>query len=140
MTKNQPHGENLERARLMRKTQTVAEGLLWSVLRARQLCGLKFRRQHPIPPWIVDFACPQQMLIVELDGAYHDYIVEKDLRRQENLVAMGWRVMRFRNDDVEDDVEAIAHAIAKELNLDFQFSRRKATGSGMRNLNAKKKE
>jgi very-short-patch-repair endonuclease len=78
------------------------------------------------------------MLIVELDGDYHDYTVESDLRRQERLVAMGWKILRFRNDDVEEDVEAVALAIATELNLDYQFSRRKATGSGMRNIRAKK--
>jgi very-short-patch-repair endonuclease len=72
MTENQPDGEADERARSLRKTQTVSERLLWSVLRARQLCGLQFRRQHLIEPWIVDFACPQQMLVVEIDGGYDD--------------------------------------------------------------------
>ena len=85
MTDNQSNGEAGERARSLRKTQTVSEGLLWSVLRGRQLCGLKFRRQHPIEPWIVDFACPEKMLVVEIDGGYHDDVVETDLKRQAQI-------------------------------------------------------
>ena len=66
--------KHTSRARALRKTQTRSEGLLWSVLRAKQLCGLKFRRQYPIETWIVDFACPEKMLIVEVDGGYHDHV------------------------------------------------------------------
>jgi very-short-patch-repair endonuclease len=139
MTDNQPDGEAGERARSLRKTQTVSEGLLWSVLRARQMCGLKFRRQHPIELWIVDFACPQQMLVVEIDGGYHDDVVEHDLKRQEHLESLGWKVLRFTDKDVEEDVEAIARTIARELNLEYEFSPRKATGSGMKSTNTTKK-
>ena len=85
MTENQPVETAGERARSLRKRQTVSEGLLWSLLRAKQLCGLKFRRQHPIEPWIVDFACRERMLVVEIDGGYHDNVVENDLKRQEHL-------------------------------------------------------
>ena len=139
MTENQPNREAGERARSLRKTQTVSEGLLWSVLRARQLCGLKFRRQHLIEPWIVDFACPEQMLVVEIDGGYHDNVVEHDLKRQKHLESMGWKVIRFRDKDVEEDAEAVARAIARELNLEYKFSPRKATGSGMSDMNATRK-
>ena len=134
MKEDQPNRESVERARSLRETQTVSEGLLWSVLRARQLCGLKFRRQHPIQPWIVDFACPQQMLVVEIDGGYHDNVVENDLKRQKHLESMGWKVIRFRDKEVEEDAEAVARAIAAELNLEYEFSPRKATGSGMRSI------
>jgi len=132
MTENQLNREAGERARLLRTTQTVSEGLLWSVLRARQLCGLKFRRQHPIEPWIVDFACPQQMLVVEIDGGYHDNVVENDLKRQRQLESMRWKVIRFSDKDVEVDAEGVARAIARVLNLEYEFKPRKATGSGMR--------
>ncbi len=57
----------------LRQHQTQAEQLLWSILRAGKLSGYKFRRQHPIPPFIADFACIAQKIIVELDGGYHDY-------------------------------------------------------------------
>jgi very-short-patch-repair endonuclease len=139
MKKNQPNREAGERSRSLRETQTASEGLLWSVLRARQVCGLKFRRQHPIEPWIVDFACPQQMLVVEIDGGYHDYVVENDLKRQRHLESMGWKVLRFSDKDVEEDAKAVARAIARELNLEYEFSPRRATGSGMHSMNATKK-
>ena len=136
---NKPNREGGERARSLRKAQTVSEGLLWSVLRGRQLCGLKFRRQHRIDPWIVDFSCRQQMLVVEIDGGYHDNVVEEDLKRQQHLESMGWKVIRFRDKDVEEDPEAVARAIARELHLEYEFSPRKATGSGMRSVKATKR-
>ena len=139
MTENQLNREAGERARSLRTTHTVSEGLLWSVLRARQLCGLKFRRQHPMEPWIVDFACPQRMLVVEVDGGYHDNVVESDLQRQRHLESMGWKAMRFSDKDVAVDAEAVARAIARELNLEYEFSSRHATGSGIRRINTKPK-
>ncbi len=139
MTDNQPQREAGERARSLRKTQTVSESLQWSVLRARQLCGLKFRREHPIEPWSVEIACPQQMLVVEIDGGYHDNVVENDLKRQKHLESMGWKVIRFRDREVEEETEAVARAIARELNLEYEFSPRKATGSAMNSINARKK-
>ena len=69
-------------ARDRRKNATRSEGLLWSILRGKQLCGLKFRREHPIEPWIVDFACVSKHLVIEIDGGYHDATIENDLRRQ----------------------------------------------------------
>jgi leucyl-tRNA synthetase len=139
MTENQPKREAGERARSLRKTQTVSEGLLWSVLRARQLCGLKFRRQHSIEPWIVDFACPEQMLVVEIDGGDHDHVVGSDLRRQRHLESRGWKVIRFSDKDVAVDAEAVARAIARGLNREYAFRPRQATGSGMRRINTKPK-
>ena len=130
MTENQPHSGVSTRTRSLRTSQSTSEGLLWSVLRAKQLCGLKFRRQHPIEPWIVDFACPQKMLVVEVDGGYHDNVVEDSL---------GWKVIRFTEKEVEDDAEAVARSIARELNLRYEFIPRAATGSGMKNINAPKK-
>ena len=139
MTERKPNRASNERARSLRTTQTVSEGLLWSVLRARQLCGLKFRRQHPIGPWIVDFACPQQMLVVEVDGGYHDNVVENDLKRQRHLESLGWKVIRIGDKDVEVDAEAVARAIARELNVEYEFRPRKATRSGMRHIRTQPK-
>ena len=135
MTENRRAEAAGERARSLRKRQTVSEGLL----RAKQLCGLKFRRQHPIKSWIVDFACPEQMLIVEIDGGYHDNVVEDDLQRQEHLESAGWKVIRFSDKDVEEDAEMVARAIARELNLEHAFSPRKTTGSGISSIKATKK-
>ena len=68
----------------LRVRQNEAESLLWTVLRGRRVGGLEFRRQHPVPPYIADFACPGRWLIVELDGGCHDVVVEKDKRGRMN--------------------------------------------------------
>jgi adenine-specific DNA-methyltransferase len=108
--------QSTARARDLRKRQTEAESLLWYVLRGRRLCGLKFRRQFPIEPFIADFACVEERLIVEVDGGYHDYTYADDQSRQQRLEQSGWKVLRFSNEEVLDDVEAIAIAIARHLN------------------------
>jgi very-short-patch-repair endonuclease len=71
---------------------------------ARQLCGLKFRREHPIGPFIVDFACVPQKLVVEIDGGHHDQTVDRDRSHQELIERAGWEVIRFTDKDVEEDV------------------------------------
>lgn len=111
--------EGTKRARSLRKSQTESEGLLWSLLRSKQLCGLKFRRQHPIGPYFADFACPSHHVVVELDGEFHDHIQEDDLRRQRILESQRWKVVRFANDDVVKDAEAVARSIAKQLGLPY---------------------
>ena len=90
----------IARARELRKRQTEAESLLWYVLRGRRLCGLKFRRQFPVEPFIADFACVEERLIVEIDGGYHDYTCADDQSRQQRLEQSGWKVLRFTNEDV----------------------------------------
>jgi len=87
----------------------------------------------------VDFACPQQMLVVEIDGGYHDHVVENDVKRQRHLESLGWKVIRFSDKDVEVDAEGVARAIARILNLEYEFRPRKATGSGMMCINTKPK-
>jgi very-short-patch-repair endonuclease len=121
----------IKRARRLRQGQTEAENALWSILRAGRTCGLKFRRQHPIGPFYADFACVKHMLIVELDGEYHDQVVEADLERQAFLENLGWKVLRFTNEDVKRDVEAVGIAIAKYLGLKFEFQRPGGMKSGM---------
>lgn len=132
----QSKSESTERARSLRQSQTDAEGLLWSLLRSKQLCGLKFRRQHPIGPFFADFACPSRRLVVELDGEYHDHIQDEDLRRQRYLEGQGWTVIRFTNDDVLDDAEAVTQAIARQLGLPYTFRKRSSKRSGMMSENA----
>jgi len=121
---------HVRRAKELRQNQTPAEGLLWSILRTKQLCGLKFRRQHSIQPYFVDFACEGQMLIVELDGGVHDEKQEEDLERQRFLESLGWRVIRFANEDVLEDAEAVAMGIAKYLDLPYEFRQRNPNRSG----------
>ena len=138
MAEDQPQRNATTRTRSLRKNQTKSEGLLWSILRAKQLCGLKFRRQYPIGPWITDFACPTRMLVVEIDGGYHDQTVDRDLRRQNHLQKLGWTIIRFTDNDVEQNAEAVGRAIAEELKVPYEFKKRVATGSGSKSIKAAK--
>jgi very-short-patch-repair endonuclease len=102
------------RARALRVTMTDAERRLWSVLRSRRLQGYKFRRQRPIGPFIVDFACIEHHLVVEADGGQHlesDY----DARRAAWLEARGWRVLRFWNNDILANTEGVQEAVLMAL-------------------------
>ena len=72
------------------------------------------------------------MLVIEIDGGYHDQTSGEDLRRQENIQDLGWTVLRFTDKEVEQDAEAVVRAIAKELNLPYEIKKRRATGSGIR--------
>jgi very-short-patch-repair endonuclease len=82
-------------ARGLRQTQTDAETRLWSLLRDRRLGGRKFRRQHPIPPYVVDFYCDEARLVLELDGGQHAEMTERDERRTAFLKERGLRVWRY---------------------------------------------
>jgi very-short-patch-repair endonuclease len=99
----------LENSRRLRKQMTDAERKLWGLLRAGQLDGLKFRRQHPIPPYIVDFCCVEKSLVIELDGSQHN--AQSDSPRTRALVSQGWRMIRFWDNDVLLATEAVAEAI-----------------------------
>src|SRR3954454_6294844 len=90
----------LEFARVLRTVQTTAEEKLWRCLRNRRLNGFKFRRQVPVDRYVADFYCAETKVIVELDGEAHDEQEEKDEKRTERLQTLGYRVVRFENDDV----------------------------------------
>lgn len=92
---------------------TPAETLLWGRLRRKQLNGLKFRRQHPLGPFIADFYCAACRLVVEVDGDVHASQQERDEVRTEQFEAHGYRVIRFDNDDVLNDIEGVLAAIAE---------------------------
>ena len=81
---------------------------------------MKFRRQHPIGPFFADFACAELRCIIEIDGGYHDYRYDQDQSRQRFLENEGWKVIRFANEDVLEDVDAVAMSIARQLQLDYQ--------------------
>ena len=106
----------IERARQLRTRLTGAERVLWRRLRLRQIDGHKFRRQHAIGPFIVDFACLERKIIVEVDGGQHgDAQVSYDRDRTEWLRARGFTVLRFWNNDVMRDVESVLEAIRLDL-------------------------
>jgi len=96
-------------SRRLRREMTDAERALWRLLRGSQLDGLKFRRQHPIPPYIADFCCIEKMLVVELDGSQH--APDIDSLRTRFLQKQGWRVLRFWDHDALLHAEAVAEAI-----------------------------
>ena len=96
-------------SRRLRREMTDAERVLWRLLRGSQLDGLKFRRQHPIPPYIADFCCIEKRLVVELDGSQH--APDIDSLRTRFLQKQGWRVLRFWDHDALLHAEAVAEAI-----------------------------
>ena len=98
-------------ARMLRRTSTPAERALWNALRGRALAGLKVRRQHAVGPFVLDGYCPEHKLAIELDGAIHEHQVEYDQTRTEHLAAYGYRMLRFRNDEVLIDPPAILERI-----------------------------
>ena len=100
------------RARRLRRSQTLAESALWRRLRANQL-GIKFRRQHPVPPYIVDFYCHAEKLVVEIDGSQHT--VDTDYVRTRFLARKGLTVMRFHANDAMRDPDAVAEAIWQRI-------------------------
>lgn len=105
----------VERARSLRRAQTDAERKLWSELQDRRLQRVKFRRQHPIGRYIVDFCCPARWLVVELDGSQHAERMEADRRRSAFLVGRGYRVLWFWDTEVLLSMDAILEAIARAL-------------------------
>ncbi|MER8518744.1 endonuclease domain-containing protein [Mesorhizobium sp. M0644] len=113
MTHNPVAANNRRNARRMRKVMTDAELKLWNEIRAHRLMGLGFRRQMPIAGYIVDFACPDKKLIVELDGSQHAQAEasELDAARTAKLEALGWTSLRFWNDDVIRDINNVCQHI-----------------------------
>ena len=99
------------RARSLRAESTDAEQRLWSQLRARGLMGWKFRRQQPIGPYIVDFVCYEQRLIVEVDGSQHQHASGYDAARDALLCKRGFVVLRFWNNDVLTQTTAVLDRI-----------------------------
>jgi very-short-patch-repair endonuclease len=108
--------EHWERASKMRREPTRAEKVLWRALRT-SLPGISFRRQHPIGPYIVDFACLNAKVIVELDGDVHAVPdqIEQDAVRQAYLSARGFRVIRYANTQVLNNLSGVLHDIQNAI-------------------------
>lgn len=102
-------------ARELRANQTEAEARLWRQLRGRQLAGAKFRRQAPVGPYIADFICLAAKLIVEPDGGQHADNEEADAARTTWLGAQGFRVVRFWNNGVLANTDAVLERILEAL-------------------------
>ena len=104
--------------RTLRNTLTSAEAKLWSALKNSQLANRKFRRQHSVGEFILDFYCPQEKLAVELDGAGHFTVSGNlhDAARTEYLNAVGIRVVRFENKLIWSALESVLHTIESSFN------------------------
>ena len=111
--------DSITRARSLRRRATDAERLLWSRLRGRRLAGYKFRRQVPICDYIVDFACFDKRLIVELDGGHHGFDVNlrHDEIRRVRIESKGFKVLRFWNYQVFADIDGVLESILGELEI-----------------------
>jgi len=99
----------LRYAKHLRHEMTAAEQALLKYLRAGRLNGIKFRRQHPIPPYVVDFCCAEHALVVELDGSQHT--AEQDMLRTQYLQSQGWQVVRYWDNEVLLQTEDVVNAI-----------------------------
>ncbi|GLI39236.1 endonuclease domain-containing protein [Geobacter hydrogenophilus] len=107
----------LDKARVLRANQTDAESLLWGILRGRRFCGVKFRRQHPVGGFILDFYCHDSLLAIELDGGGHAAEEQRayDDERTRALEAAGIRVLRFWNNDVISNTDTVLAAVYEAL-------------------------
>ena len=103
-------------SRRLRREQTDAESKLWARLRDRQLCNAKFRRQHAIGPFIADFCAVERGLVIELDGGQHATQAQVDQRRSAYLERSGYRVLRFWDNEVLMNMEAVLERIFQVLN------------------------
>jgi very-short-patch-repair endonuclease len=106
-----------QRAIELRKNATNPEQVLWSILSRRQLGGLKFRRQHPIEPYIVDYYCASANFVIELDGESHEGRQAYDKQREEHLAKLGVTIFRVTNDDVIHNLEGVAEAIRRAIGI-----------------------
>jgi very-short-patch-repair endonuclease len=100
-----------------RKQPTKAEATLWGAVRRQQIDGIQIRCQYPVDRFILDFYCPSRKLCIEVDGPIHDRLAEYDENRTECLARRGIRVIRFRNDEVLNDLDSVLQRLRASLVL-----------------------
>jgi very-short-patch-repair endonuclease len=108
-------GMDRSKAQELRKNPTEAERKLWQHLRLRQLGGYKFRRQHSLGKYIVDFVCLEKRIVIEVDGGQHNTQVIYDQQRTAWIEQHGFRVLRFWDNEVMQNIEAVKEAIWQAL-------------------------
>jgi very-short-patch-repair endonuclease len=101
----------------LRNNSTPAEAILWNALKCKKICNKKFRRQHSILDFVVDFYCPSDKLIIEVDGGAHDDIMTElsDFERDNKLTELGFLIIRFSNDEVYNNLEWVLEEIKENL-------------------------
>ena len=111
------NSNNINFAKTMRSNMTPEENKLWYLLRAKRFFGYKFKRQVPIGDYIVDFLCPSNKLIIELDGGQHNERenINADIERTNFLIGHGYKVIRFWNNDIRNNIEGVCEIILRNL-------------------------
>jgi len=109
--------QNVPAARRRRQRETDLERRLWRELRNRRAFGIKFRRQHPVGPYVVDFACLEARLLIEIDGYWHQFRKADDEDRDRELKATGFAIVRYDVENESADVNALAETIAHEARI-----------------------
>ena len=118
-------------ARTLRRRATLTERTLWMLLRDRRLSGLKFRRQLPVGPYVLDFVCLSRRLVIEADGPFHD--TAHDALRDQWLATQDFRVLRFTNGEIQSD----AHGVLEKIRSALPQSGEKSLSSRRRNWQPK---
>jgi len=110
--------DNLKLRRKLRRNQPDTERMVWSKLRNRQVLGFKFKRQYGVGSYIVDYCCPEAKVVVEIDGDSHylnNDVKEKEKKRQIYIEGVGFKVLRFTNKDVRENLEGVLEVILQNL-------------------------
>lgn len=105
-------------ARNLRKNATIQERRLWNLLKNRQFCNLKFKRQQLVGDYIVDFICNEAKIIIEIDGGQHNEPknIEYDKTRTEFLNSLGYKVIRFWNNEIYENIDCVLLRLNQEIN------------------------
>ena len=111
--------KNLDKARDLRKNMTPQERKMWNILRNHQFYGFEIRRQYPISDYIVDFICRSKKIIIEIDGGQHNEDDNKnyDLERTKFLESLGYKVIRFWNNDIDNNIEGVYKEMQKHFGI-----------------------
>jgi very-short-patch-repair endonuclease len=124
--KRPPGYDKLQRVRRLRREMTPQERLLWAHLRDCRLGGAKFRKQMWLAGYIADFACTDARLVVEADGSQHADDAEYDAQRERAFARLGWRTLRFWNNEITENMEGVLTVIANALPSPSQPASRSA--------------
>jgi very-short-patch-repair endonuclease len=109
-----------EKAKELRNNMTLAEKILWERLSNKQIHGFKFRRQHPIATFIADFYCHSAKLIIEVDGEIHNAQKDYDAGRAFELGELGIKVIRFRNEEIINEIDKVIEKIIRNLSSNLE--------------------
>jgi len=110
----------METARMLRNDMTYHENVLWERLKGKRICGVRFRRQHPIDFFIADFYCHEAKLVIEVDGEIHNDRFDYDDGRSAEMEKFGIEVIRFKNSEVENNIDEVISRIETIVNKRLQ--------------------